>query len=66
MTAPRPAPLLVECGYCRVTAPIAEMKVRPGGAGFVCKDVPACDARDDLAFYGEAETDDDTEGDDRS
>jgi hypothetical protein len=49
------AMLTWDCEYCRVTAPLADMRPHPRGhaapsgawiGGFVCKDVAACDARD--------------------
>lgn len=53
-------PILVTCEYCGLRAPLDQMRIlgRDEG-GFACRDTAACDERDDLAFYGEAEQDED-------
>ena len=37
----------VECIYCEVTAPITAMRTVPGRAGHACKDIEACDRREE-------------------
>ncbi len=37
----------VQCKYCNLIAPIIEMRLLPDNEGFACRNIEACDIREE-------------------